>query len=122
MPRIDPGFAADGAVHLRKERRRHLHKAETAQKNRCGKSGEIANDAAAEGQQQRATFDALIEQRFKEPLQMSEILAPLAGGEDDGLWRDSLALESAAEGEKVQLGHALIGDDEHTLFLEQWPD
>src|SRR4029078_6283596 len=115
---VDPGLAADGAVHLRKKRRWDLCKADTAQKNRCGKSGEVADHPAAERQQHRTAFDALIEECFEEPLQMGKILGPLARRQHHQLRRNSLTFESAAEGEKVQLGHALIGDDKHALFLE----
>jgi hypothetical protein len=120
VTRVDPGLAANGAVHLRKKRRWDLCKADTrAEESIAANPVRSPTTPPPKRQQQRTAFDALIEECFEEPLQMGKILGPLAAGQHHKLRRNSLTFESAAEGEKVQLGHALIGDDKHALFLEQ---
>ena len=46
---VDRGFSANGAVHLREQRRRHLDIRNSAMINRRDKSREIAHHAAAQG-------------------------------------------------------------------------
>ena len=46
---VDAHLAADGAVHLRQQRRRHVHERDAAQVGRGGEAGHVADDAAAEG-------------------------------------------------------------------------
>ncbi len=47
LRKIDSGLATDGAVHLGDERRRDVHKFHTAQEDGSGKTGYIADHAAA---------------------------------------------------------------------------
>ena len=46
---VDADLAADRAVHLRQQRRRHVHERDAAQVGRRGEAGHVADDAAAEG-------------------------------------------------------------------------
>ena len=51
---VDAHLAADGAVDLGDDRRRHLHDGQAAQERRRGKAGEVADDAAADDHHHRA--------------------------------------------------------------------
>ena len=46
---VDADLAADRAVHLRQQRRRHLHDRDAAQVGGRGEPGDVADHAAAEG-------------------------------------------------------------------------
>ena len=56
---IDADFAADRAVHLRQQGGGHLHERDAAQINRGDKSGQIAHDAAAQGDDEGFAFQAV---------------------------------------------------------------
>ena len=46
---VDAGLAADAGVDLRQQRGRHLHERHAAHEGRGGEAGQVADDAAAEG-------------------------------------------------------------------------
>jgi hypothetical protein len=46
---VDADLAADGAVDLRQQRRRHVHERDAAQERGGGEAGGVADDAAADG-------------------------------------------------------------------------
>ena len=75
---IDRRLAADRAVDLREKARRHLHKAAAAIDDRRGETGEVADDAATEGNDVVAPLDALREQRVDDGLEPGPALARLA--------------------------------------------
>ena len=67
---IDADLAADGAVHLRQQRRRHLHKRDAAQIRRGDEPGQIADHAAAERDDEGFAF---------EPVRREQVVAGLNG-------------------------------------------
>ena len=64
LRRIDPGLAADGGIHLRQQRGRHLHEIDAAAQDRGRKAGEIADHAAAERNDEIVALDLCRDQRF----------------------------------------------------------
>ena len=58
LGQIHAGLAAHRRVHLREERRRHLHVGNAAHEDRGHESAHIAHDAAAERNQQRPAIAA----------------------------------------------------------------
>ncbi len=60
---VDAGLAADGGIDLREQRGRHLHEAHAAADDRGGKAGEVADDAAAERDDEIAALDLRGEDR-----------------------------------------------------------
>ena len=50
---VDADLAADGAVDLREQRRRHVDERDAAQVGGRGESGHVADDAAADGDDRR---------------------------------------------------------------------
>ena len=67
---IDADLAADGAVHLRQQRRRHLHKRDAAQIRCRDKPRQIADHAAAERDDEGFAF---------EPVRREQVVAGLNG-------------------------------------------
>ena len=60
---VDADLPADGAIHLRQQRRRHLHDAEAAEKGRGGETGHVADHSAAEGDDRRGAVEAAADER-----------------------------------------------------------
>ena len=54
---IDRGLAADRGIHVREQRGRDLHIVDAAPHHRRGKTGEIADDAAAERDHEIVALD-----------------------------------------------------------------
>ncbi len=75
---IDCGLAADGGVDLGKQAGGNLHIVETAPHEGGGKTGEIADDPAAERHHDIGALDARGNERFANPLEHGEALRTLA--------------------------------------------
>ena len=58
--RVDRGLAADAGIDLRQQRCGDLHEIDAAFDEAGGEAGEIADDAAAEGDDEIAALDALL--------------------------------------------------------------
>ncbi len=54
--------------HLRQQRRRNLHEADAATQDRRGKSCKVADDAAAQGDDEIAALEAQLEQALAQRL------------------------------------------------------
>ena len=63
VPRIDPRLAADAGIDLGEQRRRDLDQAHAPAQGCGAKSGEIADDAAAERDDDVSPLDARLDQR-----------------------------------------------------------
>ena len=55
---VDADLAADRAVDLRQQRRRHLHDRDAAQVRRGREAGDVADDATADGDQRAGSIRA----------------------------------------------------------------
>ena len=62
LRRVDSGLAADRGIHLRQQRGRHLHEIEAAADDRGGKTGEVADHAAAERDHEIVALDLGLDQ------------------------------------------------------------
>ena len=60
---VDADLAADRAVHLRQQRRRHVHERDAAQEGGRGEAGDVADDAAADGDEGAAAVGAAADER-----------------------------------------------------------
>ncbi len=80
---VDAGLAADRGVHLRQQRRRHLHEVEAAPHAGGGKAGKIADHAAAERDDQIAALDLRGDQGLADLLERRVVLRALALRHDD---------------------------------------
>ncbi len=83
LRRIDAGLAADRAVDLGEKRRRDLHKAHATAQDARGKSGEVADHAAAEGDDEIAALESDLEKALAKWREIAEALRPFAGLQDD---------------------------------------
>ena len=97
LRRVDRGLAADRAVDLRQQRRRHLHEIDAAQQRRRGKAGDIADDAAAERDEHGAALDAERQDVLAQLGEMREVLGRLAGRQDDRVLRDAGGVEACVQ-------------------------
>ena len=90
---VDPDFAPDRAIDLRQERRRH-HDERKAAGEGCGnETGQIADDPAAQGDDQGVAIGGARGQLVVKPLGLRERLGGLARWNDSRLGRDAHGLE-----------------------------
>ena len=108
---IDRGLAADRRIDLGEQRGRHLHVIETAAHHGGGEAREIADDAAAERDDEIATLDAGGDQCLADRLEHREALRAFARRHHDGRRLQSRALERGERRREVQLRHRLVADD-----------
>ncbi len=119
VPRIDARLAADRAVDLGKQRRRHLDEIDAAQQRCRGKAREVADDAAAERDEHGAALDAAGEDFVGERGEMGEILGLLPRRHDDCAMRDAGVVEAAHQRRQVEIGDRAVGDDDGAPLLHQ---
>ena len=117
--RVDAGLAADRRVDLRQQRRRHLHEIDAAAHAGRGKAGEIADDAAAERDDQIAALDARVDDRLADAVEAGVALGALARGDADGGEVDAGGCKRGLGGLQVMLGDGLVGDDRRTRARPQ---
>ena len=88
---VDPGFAADGGVHLRQKGGGNLHDVNAAHVNGCEEAGDVADNAATEGDNGGLAVGAAAHQLGGEVADGFERLGALAVGHfDDGVREFSL--------------------------------
>ena len=80
---VDADLAADGAVDLGDDRRRHLHDAQAAQEGGRGEPGEIADHAAADDHDDRLAIDPGVEQGVVDAGDGAQVLGTLTVGDKD---------------------------------------
>jgi hypothetical protein len=97
LGRIDAGLAADGTIDLGKQGRGDLHEAHAAAQDARGKAGQIANHAAAEGDDEVAALQAQRQKLLAQWLQFTETLGFFScrkdHGADEGLARPQACLQ-----------------------------
>ena len=82
---IDADLAADRAVHLRQQRRRHVRQRDAAQERRGRESRRVADHAAADGDDRAAAIGAGADQRLVDARDRLQVLVALAVGKQDRL-------------------------------------
>ncbi len=122
LRRVDRRLAADGAVDLGEQRRRHLHQIEAAQQGRRGEAGEIADDAAAQRHDRRRALDAQRQDVLAQPREMREVLGRLARRQDHRLMRNVRARKARGEAREMQLRHMFVGDDDRAPLTDHRRD
>ena len=80
---VDAGLAADRAVHLREQRSRHVHHRNAAQVGGRGKADDIADHAAADGDDHRRAIRLGLDQRIEHARHGVEVLVALAVFDQD---------------------------------------
>src|SRR5215471_19325218 len=93
---IDTHFAADRAVDLRQQGRRNLDERNPAQKGRCGETGGVADDAAADRHDRASAIGAGTDQRLIDSGDRLQILVTLSVRDEDRLTAAQNALKFRA--------------------------
>ena len=83
---IDAGFAADGGVDLREKGGRDLHVADAAHVDGGEEAGDVANDAATEGEEQRVAVGSGGGELLGEGFDAAHAFVTLAAGEKEDSW------------------------------------
>ncbi len=111
LRRIDASLAADGGIHLRQQRRRDLHEANTAAQDRRRKSGEVADDAAAQRHDEITALQAQLKQALAQGLQLVEALSRLARRQNDRADVTAVVLQSRFQGVEMKARDVRVRDD-----------
>ena len=82
---IDPDLASDGAIDLRHHRGRNLHETHAPQIGRRGKADEIADHPPADGDNDRRSIRAHLDQRLVHAPDGDGVLEAFAVGNQDRL-------------------------------------
>ena len=82
---IDADFAADRAVDLREQRRWHVDERDAAEICGRGEAGHVADDAAADRNEDGASIGVRPDQRIVDAADGLEVLEALAVSDDDRL-------------------------------------
>src|SRR6185295_4245291 len=105
---VDADLAADGAVHLREQRRRHVDQSDAAQVGRGGEARHVADDAPAQGDERGRAIGIGADERLVNPCDGRQLLVALAVGDQDRLGR----VQRAGELRTVQAPDQRAGHDE----------
>eukprot|EP01022_Parablepharisma_sp_SALTPOND_P033114 TRINITY_DN881_c1_g1_i23.p1 TRINITY_DN881_c1_g1~~TRINITY_DN881_c1_g1_i23.p1 ORF type:complete len:1292 (+),score=465.19 TRINITY_DN881_c1_g1_i23:16524-20399(+) len=112
---VDAGLAADRRIHLRQQGGGHLHEGHAAHIGGCGKAGQVADHATAQGHQGGLAVALVGQQAIEDRHQAGPVLFFLAIGQHD--LGDLLAglTQGAADLLQVQRANLVVGDDGDTL-------
>ena len=103
-------LAADSGVHHREQAGRHLREGETSQIGRRDESGEVANDSAADSEDQVTALSLETSEPRVDVLRGRERLVLLSRRHDEQVRGDAGHFERVLRAPGL-LVHALIGDD-----------
>src|ERR1043166_8302222 len=118
MARVYCGLAADRRVDLSQQCRRNLHVIDATPHHRRGETGEIADHAATERNDDVIALNLCSNERIADALEIAKALAALAGWHFDGRNVDAGLRERSLRSRKVMPRHCVIGDD---CDLASWP-
>ena len=93
---IDAGLAADGGVDLREERGGDLHVADAAHVDGGEEAGDVAEDAATEGEEERVAVGSGGGELLGERFDAAQALVRFAAGEEEN--GGAIPLEAGEEG------------------------
>src|SRR6185437_11885162 len=100
----------------------HLHEIDAAAYARCGKAGEIADNAAAEGHGEIAAFDAGGDDLLAHALERRHLLRALARRDEDARGADAGLTERRLRRSEMMRGDVLVADDDRARTGAQLPD
>ncbi len=115
---VDAGLAADRGIDLGQQGGRNLHEGQAAQGGGGGKPGQVADHAAAEGDDGGAALDAKREQPVDDILVDLHAFGGFATGDDDRIGLDRGFAEAVEQGLQVQVGDVAVGDDDGALLRQ----
>ena len=104
---VDADLPSHGAIHLRQKRRRHLHNRDAPQVRGGREPGDVADDAAADGDDRRGAVGRGADQRVVDAPHGPQVLVTFAVRNED-----RLLARDAAEVLGVQAPDSRARDDE----------
>ena len=93
---VDAHLATDRAVHLRQQRRWHVHERDATQISRSREPGHVADDAAAEGDDRRAAISRDLDERVVDARHRAELFEPFAVRDENGLYASGASRHARA--------------------------
>ena len=111
MRRVDAGLAADGGIHLRQQRGRHLHEIDAAAQDRGRKAREVADHAAAERDDEIVALDLRRDQLLADIFQALIAFRNLALVDDDPRRGDAGVEQRRLGLAQPVCRNKLVGDD-----------
>ena len=105
---VDADLAADGAVDLREQRRRHMHQRDAPQVGRRREARHVADHAAAEGDERGRAIGVRANERIVDADDRGQLLVTLAVRDEDRLG----AGDGARDPGSVQAPHQRARHDE----------
>jgi len=115
---VDAGLAAHRRIDHRQQRGRYLHEAHAAHPARGDIAGEIAADAAAEGDDGIAAVDAMGRAALPQEVGGGQRLARFAGGKGGEIGTHAGRGEGGGEARGVVTRDLFVGDDQHVVAAE----
>ena len=110
---VDPDLAADRAVDLGKQSRRHHDQGKPAGERGRDKTGEVADHAAPQGDDQRVAIGLATHQLVVKPRRLAERLARLTRRNDhDRRLNPGRRQASLVAGRQSQVREMGVGDDQ----------
>ena len=135
MPRIDSRLAAHAGIDLGEQRRRDLHQAHAPAQRRGAKSGKIADDPAAKGNDNVSPLDARLDQRIGDAGELGIRLGALAGRADDRCGAQTRSIQACRRADRDRAARPCAsvttaqlaprrdpGDFGPRLVENAWPD
>ena len=110
--RVDRGLAPDRGIDLGQKGRRHLHEVDAAHVERCRQPRQIADDAAAQGDDHVLAVQPLGQQPVHQPFQFRKRLGRLACRDCRHGRANARRFQRGCQGGTVDGGHGLIADDD----------
>src|SRR5258708_15636498 len=106
---IDAGLAADGGVDLGQERCWNLNVADAAHVDGGEEAGDVAEDAATEGEEERVAVSARGGELLGEGFDAAHALVRFAAGQEENVWRFFERVQEGLRPESPDIGR---GNDE----------
>ncbi len=120
--RVDRGLAAHRGIDLSQQGGRNLHEADAALIDGRRETGEVADHAAAEGDDQIAAIELEIQQPVAEIGEAVEALGGFARRDDQGVSGNSVGLQSPDQPRPMQGADDVVHDDGGARPAQSRPD
>ena len=114
VQQVDRGFSADRRIDCGQQRRRQLHEPDAAQIAAGGKSGEVADDPAAQRDSEVCPRHMRLAHRLKQVAEYADRLAVLACGDNEMSSRKARICERFLDSLQIERRHVFITDDHGT--------
>src|SRR3972149_2042704 len=108
---VDPGLAPDARIDLRNPGGGDVDRGDAAQVGRRGESGEVADDAAAQGQQRVTALESPSDQLVIDATEGTKRLVALAIGYGDEKRSEPRRLHTREDALAVQRADPRVGHD-----------